>query len=154
MRLVESKFGFVVPGSYNDESFNEESFDEEFFSPRHCFLSKPLDKTLRSFWEAEYISEEKPIICDELKFCEDHFEITPIRKPYLKYSKHVQFFESAGMFLHKWYFSHSSNDLPDLQFDQLPEKDTGPLSLKELVKTELWLLQSVQVVELFDDIKT
>ncbi|GFT55975.1 hypothetical protein NPIL_636441 [Nephila pilipes] len=74
MRLIESKFGFVVAGSYNDESFNEESF-----SPNHCFLSKGvrnLDKTLRSFWEMESISGEKPAICDELKFCEDQFERT------------------------------------------------------------------------------
>ncbi|GFQ67534.1 uncharacterized protein TNCT_383941 [Trichonephila clavata] len=49
--LVESKFGFVVTGSYIDEPC--------YF--KHCFLSKgwnTLDKTLRSFWETENISEE------------------------------------------------------------------------------------------------
>ncbi|GFU07695.1 hypothetical protein NPIL_75191 [Nephila pilipes] len=35
MRLIESKFDFVVAGSYSDESFNEGSF-----SPNHCFISK------------------------------------------------------------------------------------------------------------------
>ncbi|GFT33339.1 uncharacterized protein NPIL_449851 [Nephila pilipes] len=72
MRLVASKLVFVVTGSYNDESFNEESF-----FPSHCFLFKDvsnLDNTLRSFWETENISEEKPVINDELKFYEDHFE--------------------------------------------------------------------------------
>ncbi|GFT42656.1 uncharacterized protein NPIL_121431 [Nephila pilipes] len=35
-----------------------------------------LDKTLRSFWEMENISEEKPVISDELKFSEEQFERT------------------------------------------------------------------------------
>ncbi|GFU32098.1 integrase catalytic domain-containing protein [Nephila pilipes] len=84
MRLVESKFDFVVTGSYNDESFNEGSF-----SPSHCFLFKSvsnLEKTLRSFWETENISEEKPVITDELKFWEDHFERMHIRKLCGRYS--------------------------------------------------------------------
>ncbi|GFT81215.1 DUF1758 domain-containing protein [Nephila pilipes] len=34
-------------------------------------------------------------------------------------SELVQLFESAGMSLHKWCFSHSNSDLPDLQFDRL-----------------------------------
>ncbi|GFU16302.1 uncharacterized protein NPIL_86321, partial [Nephila pilipes] len=120
-------------------------------------------------------------------------------------SELVQLFESAGMSLHKWNFSHSNSDLPDLQFDQLSEEDTmktlepviseakffmqslwllkidwheklpaavakewfcknarlscgerviGPLSLKELEKADFWLLQFVQKVKFFEDIKT
>ncbi|GFT60922.1 integrase_H2C2 domain-containing protein [Nephila pilipes] len=72
-------------------------------------------------------------------------------------SELVQLFESAGMSLRKWCFSHSNSDLPDLQFDQLSEEDIlitlsvsfcknarlscgerviNPLSLKELQKAE------------------
>ncbi|GFT88174.1 DUF1758 domain-containing protein [Nephila pilipes] len=84
MRLVESKFCFVVAGSYNDESF----------SPCHCFLSKGvsnLNETLRSFRETENISEEEPVNSDELKFCEDHFERTRVRKPCGGYSVYLPF---------------------------------------------------------------
>ncbi|GFU48756.1 hypothetical protein NPIL_165961 [Nephila pilipes] len=49
MGLVESKFCFVVAGSYSDELLNEESF-----SPSHCFFflrvsiaSKCLDQLWR-----------------------------------------------------------------------------------------------------------
>ncbi|GFS79515.1 uncharacterized protein NPIL_655911, partial [Nephila pilipes] len=38
-------------------------------------------------------------------------------------SELVQLFESAGMSLHKWCFSHSNSDLSDLQFDQLSKED-------------------------------
>ncbi|GFW06339.1 integrase catalytic domain-containing protein [Trichonephila clavipes] len=68
-RLIDSKFGYVVTGSYIDEPC--------YF--KHCFLSKgwnTLDKTLRSFWETENLSEEQPIISDELSYCEKHFEKT------------------------------------------------------------------------------
>ncbi|GFY78101.1 uncharacterized protein TNIN_9991 [Trichonephila inaurata madagascariensis] len=54
-RLIYSKFGYVVTGSYIDEQC--------YF--KHCFLSigwNTLDKTLRSFWETQNISEEQPII--------------------------------------------------------------------------------------------
>ncbi|GFY20371.1 integrase catalytic domain-containing protein [Trichonephila clavipes] len=60
-RLIDSKFGYVVTGSYIDEPC--------YF--KHCFLSKgwnTFDKTLRSFWETENISEEQPIINDELSY--------------------------------------------------------------------------------------
>ncbi|GFQ84210.1 DUF1758 domain-containing protein [Trichonephila clavata] len=86
-RLVESKFGFVVTGSYIDEPC--------YF--KHCFLSKgwnTLDKTLRSFWETENISEEQPIISDELSYCEDHFERTHFRKPCGRYSVSLPFKEN------------------------------------------------------------
>ncbi|GFV12281.1 hypothetical protein TNCV_1537771 [Trichonephila clavipes] len=50
-RLIDSKFGYVVTGSYIDEPC--------YF--KHCFLSKgwnTLNKTLRSFWDTENLSEE------------------------------------------------------------------------------------------------
>ncbi|GFV24421.1 uncharacterized protein TNCV_5024461 [Trichonephila clavipes] len=58
-RLIGSKFGYVVTGSYIDEPC--------YF--KHCFLSKgwnTLDKTLGSFWETENLSEEQLVISDEL----------------------------------------------------------------------------------------
>ncbi|GFR03711.1 integrase catalytic domain-containing protein [Trichonephila clavata] len=85
-RLVESKFGFVVTGSCIDEPC--------YF--KH-FLSKgwnTLDKTLRSFWETKNISEEQPIISDELSYCEDHFERTHFRKPCGRYSVSLPFKEN------------------------------------------------------------
>ncbi|GFU58075.1 uncharacterized protein NPIL_295621 [Nephila pilipes] len=39
-------------------------------------------------------------------------------------SELVPLFESEGMSLHKWCFSHSNSDFPDLQFDQLSEQHT------------------------------
>ncbi|GFT22967.1 hypothetical protein NPIL_287561 [Nephila pilipes] len=89
MRLVESKISFVITGSYNDESFKE-----KYFYPSHCFRSKclsKLDKTLRSFGKTENISEEKPVISDERKFCEDYFERTHVRKPCRRYSVSLPF---------------------------------------------------------------
>ncbi|GFS57931.1 DUF1758 domain-containing protein [Trichonephila inaurata madagascariensis] len=86
-RLIDSKFGYVVTGSYIDEPC--------YF--KHCFLSKGwnnLDKTLRSFWETENISEEQPIISDELSYCEKHFEKTHFRKPCGRYSVSLPFKEN------------------------------------------------------------
>ncbi|GFY02597.1 integrase catalytic domain-containing protein [Trichonephila clavipes] len=86
-RLIDSKFGYVVTGSYIDKPC--------YF--KHCFLSKgwnTLDKTLRSFWETEYLSEEQPIISDELSYCEKHFEKTHFRKPCGRYSVFLSFKEN------------------------------------------------------------
>ncbi|GFX65257.1 integrase catalytic domain-containing protein [Trichonephila clavipes] len=86
-RLLDSKFGYVVTGSYIDEPC--------YFN--HCFLSKgwnTLDKTLRSFWETENLSEEQPIISDELSYCEKHFEKTHFRKPCGRYSVSLPFKEN------------------------------------------------------------
>ncbi|GFY55468.1 integrase catalytic domain-containing protein [Trichonephila inaurata madagascariensis] len=86
-RLIDSKFGYVVTRSYIDEPC--------YF--KHCFLSKgwnTLDKTLRSFWETENISEEQPIISDELSYCEKHFEKTHFRKPCGRYSDSLPFKEN------------------------------------------------------------
>ncbi|GFW88560.1 DUF1758 domain-containing protein [Trichonephila clavipes] len=87
-RLIDSKFGYVVTGSYIDEPC--------YF--KHCFLSKGwnnLDKTLRSFWETENLSEEQPIISDELSYCEKHFEKTHFRKPCGRYSVSLPFKENV-----------------------------------------------------------
>ncbi|GFT27754.1 uncharacterized protein NPIL_194921 [Nephila pilipes] len=61
-------------------------------------------------------------------------------------SELVQLFESAGMSLHKWNFSHSNSDLPDLQFDQLSEKDSVKtlepvISEAKFFMQSLWLLK-------------
>ncbi|GFW41750.1 uncharacterized protein TNCV_4980011 [Trichonephila clavipes] len=51
-RLIDSKFGYVVTGSYIDEPC--------YF--KHCFLSKgwnTFGKTLRSFWETENLFTAK-----------------------------------------------------------------------------------------------
>ncbi|GFX74805.1 integrase catalytic domain-containing protein [Trichonephila clavipes] len=53
-----------------------------------------LDKTLRSFWETENLSEEKPIISNELSYCEKHFEKTHFRKPCSRYSVSLPFKEN------------------------------------------------------------
>ncbi|GFX64449.1 retrovirus-related Pol polyprotein from transposon TNT 1-94 [Trichonephila clavipes] len=53
-----------------------------------------LDKTLRSFWETENLSEEQPIISDELSYCEKHFEKTHFRKPCGRYSVSLPFKEN------------------------------------------------------------
>ncbi|GFW88952.1 DUF1758 domain-containing protein [Trichonephila clavipes] len=82
-RLIDSKFGYVV-------------IDEPCYF-NHCFLSKgwnTLDKTLRSFWETENLSEEQPIISDELSYCEKRFEKTHFRKPCGRYSVSLPFKEN------------------------------------------------------------
>ncbi|GFX03051.1 integrase catalytic domain-containing protein [Trichonephila clavipes] len=86
-RLINSKFVYVVTGSYIDEPC--------YF--KHCFLSKrwnTLDKTLRSFWETENLSEEQPIIRDELFYCEKHFGRAHFRKPCGRYSVSLPFNEN------------------------------------------------------------
>ncbi|GFU93685.1 integrase catalytic domain-containing protein [Trichonephila clavipes] len=86
-RLINSKFVYVVTGSYIDEPC--------YF--KHCFLSKrwnTLDKTLCSFWETENLSEEQPIISDELFYCEKHFGRAHFRKPCGRYSVSLPFNEN------------------------------------------------------------
>ncbi|GFW32944.1 integrase catalytic domain-containing protein [Trichonephila clavipes] len=39
-----------------------------------------LDKTLKRFWEIEEV-ETTEVYSDELKYCNDHFEKTHLRKP-------------------------------------------------------------------------
>ncbi|GFS95001.1 DUF1758 domain-containing protein [Nephila pilipes] len=92
MKLGEFKFGFLVAGSHNNESYHE-----QFFFASRCFLSKDVsnwDKTLRSFWETENISEEKHVISDKFKSCEDNFERTRVRKPLGRYSVSLPFKEN------------------------------------------------------------
>ncbi|GFS68212.1 DUF1758 domain-containing protein [Trichonephila clavipes] len=86
-RLIDSKFGYVVTGSYIDEPC----------CFKHCFLSKgwnTFDKTLRFFWKTENISEEQPIISDELSKCKKHFEKTHFRNPCGRYSVSLPFKEN------------------------------------------------------------
>ncbi|GFU21844.1 integrase catalytic domain-containing protein [Trichonephila clavipes] len=85
-RLSDSKFGYVVTGSYIDEPC--------YF--KHCFLSKVCN-TLRSFWETENHFEEQPIISDELSYCEKHFEETHFRKPCGRYSVSLPFKENVNL---------------------------------------------------------
>ncbi|GFU88979.1 integrase catalytic domain-containing protein [Trichonephila clavipes] len=85
-RLIDSKFGYCVTVSY---------IDQPYYFKR--FLSKgwnTLDKTLRSLWETENISEEQPIISDELSYCEKRFEKTHFRKPCGRYSVSLPFKEN------------------------------------------------------------
>ncbi|GFT28465.1 uncharacterized protein NPIL_590821 [Nephila pilipes] len=80
-------------------------------------------------------------------------------------SELVQLFESAGMSLHKWNFSHSNSDLPDLQFDQLSEEDTVKtlgvlwnslliLFVLKFISLKIWFLLKrgvlSQIARLFD----
>ncbi|GFV81241.1 DUF1758 domain-containing protein [Trichonephila clavipes] len=68
--------------------------DEGFNQPSEISCWNTLDKTLRSFWETENISEEQPIISDELSYCEKHFEKTHFRKPCGGYSVSLPFKEN------------------------------------------------------------
>ncbi|GFW10388.1 uncharacterized protein TNCV_5097391 [Trichonephila clavipes] len=58
--------------------------DNNFYNtPKNCFLTKNLDildKTLKRFWEIEEV-ETTEVYSDELKYCNDHFEKTHLRKP-------------------------------------------------------------------------
>ncbi|GFX07333.1 integrase catalytic domain-containing protein [Trichonephila clavipes] len=57
--------------------------DNNFYNtPKNCFLTKNLDildKTLKRFWEIEEV-ETTEVYSDELKYCNDHFEKTHLRK--------------------------------------------------------------------------
>ncbi|GFU44892.1 hypothetical protein NPIL_532541, partial [Nephila pilipes] len=78
----------IVHILYSTPCYADESFNEVSFSPSHYFLSEgviKLDKYLRSFRKLENISEE-PVINDDLKFCEDHFKRTDVRKLCGRYS--------------------------------------------------------------------
>ncbi|GFX13382.1 uncharacterized protein TNCV_2191371 [Trichonephila clavipes] len=58
--------------------------DNNFYNaPKNCFLTNNLDildKTLKRFWEIEEV-ETTEVYSDELKYCNDHFEKTHLRKP-------------------------------------------------------------------------
>ncbi|CAL1273554.1 unnamed protein product [Larinioides sclopetarius] len=144
LRLVESKFGFVVAGSFNDE----------LCYPNNCLLSKGLsnlDNTLRSFWETENISEEQPIFSDELTYCEDHFERTHIRKPSGRYSVSLPFKQNISE-------NVNLGDSRTIAFlkntrSSSDERVIGPLSHKELDASEIWLLKLVQSSEFANEIK-
>ncbi|GFT28340.1 integrase catalytic domain-containing protein [Trichonephila clavipes] len=95
-RLIDSKFGYV----------------------KHCLLSKgwnTLDKTLCSFWETENLSEEQPIISDELSYCEKHFEKTHFRKPCGRYSVSLPFKENIQENVNLG----DSRSIPSKRLDQL-----------------------------------
>ncbi|GFW37084.1 integrase catalytic domain-containing protein [Trichonephila clavipes] len=93
----------------NDEGFNQPSEISCLIGSEHVFdifgkkqirLSnswRTLDKTLRSFWETENISEEQLIISDELSYCEKHFEKTHFRKPCGRYSVALPFKENVNL---------------------------------------------------------
>ncbi|GFS91738.1 HTH_48 domain-containing protein [Nephila pilipes] len=88
-----------------------------------CFLSTRVLKQLAideedNFPIAANIVRQDVYLDDILSGCSNLKELEILK------SELVQLFESAGIFLHKWCFSHSNRDLPDLQFDQLSEEDT------------------------------
>ncbi|GFX67225.1 integrase catalytic domain-containing protein [Trichonephila clavipes] len=66
----------------------------ELIKSKNRFRWNTLDKTLRSFWETENLSEEQPIISDKLSYCEKHFEKTHFRKPCGRYSVFLPFKEN------------------------------------------------------------
>ncbi|GFU11215.1 integrase catalytic domain-containing protein [Trichonephila clavipes] len=49
-----------------------------------------LDKTLKRFWEIEEV-ETTEVYSDELKYCNDHFEKTHLRKPDGKFVVEISF---------------------------------------------------------------
>ncbi|GFW18304.1 uncharacterized protein TNCV_4008431 [Trichonephila clavipes] len=73
--LQSSVFGYLVSGVVSDNNF--------YNTPKNCFLTKNLDildKTLKRFWEIEDV-ETTEVYSDDLKYCNDHFEKTHLRKP-------------------------------------------------------------------------
>ncbi|GFW67252.1 integrase catalytic domain-containing protein [Trichonephila clavipes] len=90
-----------IDSTLGREKVLQPSSEELTFEPIPCSVAlaskrgwKTLDKTLRSFWETENLSEEQPIISDELSYCEKHFERTHFRKPCGRYSVSLPFKEN------------------------------------------------------------
>ncbi|GFS54451.1 integrase catalytic domain-containing protein [Trichonephila inaurata madagascariensis] len=83
---LQDFFSFLETRCIQLESIRKTDFDTKSWNT--------VDKTLRSFWGTENISEEQPIISDELSYCEKHFEKTHFRKPCGRYSISLPFKEN------------------------------------------------------------
>ncbi|GFX36171.1 integrase catalytic domain-containing protein [Trichonephila clavipes] len=85
-----------IDSTLGRENVLQPSSEELTFEPipRSVALASKRDKTLRSFWETENLSEEQPIVSDELSYCETHFEKTHFRKPCGRYPVSLPFKEN------------------------------------------------------------
>ncbi|GFQ65423.1 integrase catalytic domain-containing protein [Trichonephila clavata] len=86
-----------------------------------CYLSTRVLKQLsldkrENFPRAADIVLQDIYLDDILSGCSSLNELDLLK------TELTQLFKSAGMSLHKWCFSHSTNDFPDLHFDQSSEK--------------------------------
>ncbi|XP_054708500.1 uncharacterized protein LOC129218291 [Uloborus diversus] len=74
--LVETVFGHIVSGTVPPSKSDKPSCNS-------CLLlleSERLDKALTSFWEIEQVDQTKPIVSEELRYCNEHFLNTHYRK--------------------------------------------------------------------------
>ncbi|GFS57932.1 integrase catalytic domain-containing protein [Trichonephila inaurata madagascariensis] len=86
-----------------------------------CYLSTRVLKQLslderENFPKAADIVLHDVYLDDILSGCSSLNELESLK------TELTQLFKSAGMSLHKWCFSHSTNDFPDLYFDQSSEE--------------------------------
>ncbi|GFR07434.1 DUF1758 domain-containing protein [Trichonephila clavata] len=87
-----------------------------------CYLSTRVLKQLslderENFPRAADIVLQDVYLDDILSGCSSLNELESLK------TELTQLFKSAGMSLHKWCFSHSTNDFPDLHFDQSSEEN-------------------------------
>ncbi|GFU68303.1 integrase catalytic domain-containing protein [Trichonephila clavipes] len=143
--LQSSVFGYLVSGVVSDNNF--------YNTPKNCFLTKNLDildKTLKRFCEIEEV-ETTEVYSDELKYCNDHFEKTHLRKPDGKFVVEMPFKpdSSEGIL-------GNSKAIASKRLDQLwtrLERDPAMQTLYSEFLNEYELLQHMEEVKEDSDIE-
>ncbi|GFX87326.1 integrase catalytic domain-containing protein [Trichonephila clavipes] len=143
--LQSSVFGYLVSGVVSDNNF--------YNTPKNCFSTKNLDildKTLKRFWEIEEV-ETTEVCSDELKYCNDHFEKTHLRKPDGKFVVEMPFKpdSSEGIL-------GNSKAIASKRLDQLwtrLERDPTMQTLYSEFLNEYELLQHMEEVKEDSDVK-
>ncbi|GFT01982.1 integrase catalytic domain-containing protein [Trichonephila clavipes] len=127
--------------------------DNNFYNtPKNCFLTKKdiLDKTLKRFWEIEEV-ETTEVYSDELKYCNDHFEKTHLRKPDGKFVVEMPFKPDSSEGILR-----NSKAITSKRLDQLwtrLERDPAMQTLYPEFLNEYELLQYMEEVKEDSDVE-
>ncbi|GFV55375.1 uncharacterized protein TNCV_5010711 [Trichonephila clavipes] len=103
------------------ETFSKNSLEKSYGTTLACYISTRVLKQLslderENFPKAADIVLHDVYLDDILSGCSSLNELESLK------TELTRLFKSAGMSLHKWFFSHSTNDFPDLHFDQSSEE--------------------------------
>ncbi|GFY09044.1 uncharacterized protein TNCV_4662351 [Trichonephila clavipes] len=95
--------------------------DEKFNQPSEILCLIDMLKQL-SLDERENFPKAADIVLHDVYLDDILSGCSSLNELELLKTELTQLFKSAGMSLHKWCFSHSTNDFPDLHFDQSSEE--------------------------------
>ncbi|GFX19977.1 DUF1758 domain-containing protein [Trichonephila clavipes] len=163
LKIIVNSYYLVQPTESSQHSILDSSSDSHVNPPTTPYYHviyyvtpasqsgwKTLNKTLRSFWETENLSEEKPII-SELSYCEKHFERTHFRKPCGRYSVSLPFKENIQENVNLGY----SRSIASKRLDQLwrrLDRDPKLNNLYTKFIEEYLSLDHMEEIKIIDDI--